>query len=203
MRTHVFLFAKEPRLGRVKSRLANDIGSLNALSFYRNNLSRVIRRLKGNPRFSLTVAVSPDRMAGCRPTWAHGVPLIAQGRGDLGQRMARAFRNAPPGPVIIIGSDIPYIRPSDLRRAATILGQSDAVFGPSGDGGYWLVGLKRLKPQPFGLFSNVRWSSPYALHDSVATLGGTTTVRWTDQLDDVDDGASYHCWKQGAINDRQ
>lgn len=203
MRTQVILFAKAPRLGRVKSRLAKDIGAQKALLFYRNNLSCVIRRLKGNPWFSLTVAVSPDRMAGQKPAWAHGVPLVAQGRGDLGQRMARAFQSAPPGPAIIIGSDIPHIRPSHLQKAAALLGQSEAVFGPSSDGGYWLVGLRRLRPQHPGLFRHVRWSSPHALDDSIETLTHTMSVCFTDQLDDIDDGASYHRWKQGQANDRQ
>lgn len=202
MRAHVFLFAKEPRLGRVKSRLAKDIGTSPALSFYRNNLSHIVRQLKDDPRLNLTIAITPDRIASQRPAWAHGVTLVGQGQGDLGERMARAIRNAPPGPVIIIGSDIPTITKPHVLNAVNKLGLADAVFGPSGDGGYWLVGLKRLKPQSRTLFNSVRWSGPYALGDSRATLGKTDTVALTDCLDDIDDGASYHHWKSGLRHER-
>ncbi len=203
MRIHVFLFAKEPRLGRVKTRLARDIGALQALVFYRNTLCRTIRELKGDPRLKLTIAITPDRLSGRKPAWAQGVRLTGQGRGTLGQRMARTIRTAPQGPVIIIGSDIPAIRRSDLLVAASILGRADAVFGPSSDGGYWLVGMKRLRPLSPDLFRNVRWSSPHALRDSCATLAKTNTVQFAGQLDDVDDGVTYRRWKQGRVNDRQ
>jgi len=197
MRANVILFAKEPRLGRVKSRLAKDIGVTLALSFYRNNLLRIIRRLKGDPRLNLTIAITPDRLRNKNPAWAHGVTLIGQGTGDLGERMARAIRNAPPGPVIVIGSDIPTITKTHLFRALKRLGRADAVFGPSNDGGYWLVGIKRLKPPNQGLFRSVRWSGPNALDDSCASLPKTDIIAFVDQLDDVDDGIAYHHWKAG------
>ena len=201
MRAHVILFAKQPRLGRVKSRLAKDIGDAKSLSFYRNNLTRVVRRLKGDPRINLTIAISPDRVASENPAWAFGVPLIRQGHGELGERMARAFRNAPPGPVIIIGSDIPAITKPLVLNAIRKLGHADAVFGPSGDGGYWLVGLRRLRPPSYSLFRSVRWSGPYALKDSKATLTKASVVVLATCLDDVDDGASYHRWKAGNRHD--
>jgi len=197
MRAHVILFAKQPRLGRVKSRLARDIGALRALAFYRNNLSTIVRRLKGDARFRLSVAITPDRHKGRNPAWAQGIPMIGQGQGDLGERMARAIRNAPPGPVIIIGSDIPFIERTHLHRALKLLGRTDAVFGPSGDGGYWLIGMKRLKQPNHNLFRSVRWSGPHALNDSIVTLSKTDDVAFTDQLDDIDDGKAYRLWKAG------
>lgn len=197
MRAQVFLFAKEPRLGRVKSRLAKDIGTSRALSFYRNNLSLIVRRLKDDPRLNLTIAITPDRSASQRPAWAHGVILARQGQGDLGERMSRAVRKAPPGPVIIIGSDIPTITKPHVLNALNKLGQADAVFGPSGDGGYWLVGMKRLRPTGRDLFRSVRWSSKHALTDSCATLHKTDRISFADQLDDIDDGMSYCQWKSG------
>jgi len=197
MRAHVFLFAKQPRFGRVKSRLAKDIGTSPAVSFYRNNLSHIVRRLKDDPRLNLTIAITPDRIVNQRPRWAQGVRLVGQGKGNLGERMARAFRNAPPGPVIIVGSDIPTITKPHVLNAIKKLGQADAVFGPSGDGGFWLVGMKRLRPTRIDLFRSVRWSSPHALTDSCATLQKTDSISFVDQLDDIDDGKSYRQWKYG------
>lgn len=103
--------------------------------------------------------------------------------------MARLFRNMPPGPVCIIGADIPDISRPHIARAFRALGSHDAVFGPARDGGYWLVGLKRTTPPPATLFTSVRWSTEHALSDSIATLPGyrITTVATLSDIDTVDD----------------
>ena len=99
--------------------------------------------------------------------------------------MARIMRGLPPGPVCIIGGDIPGITRAHLARAFSALGRHDAVFGPAPDGGFWLVGLKRVAHPPAGLFRNVRWSSPHALADSRASLG-VARIALIDTLQDVD-----------------
>lgn len=197
MKPTVIVFAKEPRLGRVKSRLARDIGLLPALAFYRKNLTRLGRILSASGSCRIVWRVSPDRAVHARRTWPRGVAPKPQGRGDLGQRMARALNSAPPGPVILIGSDIPAIEPALLRRALAQLQRNDAGFGPAEDGGYWLVGFKRLRPLPHGLFRDVRWSGPNALADSIATLPPGTRIAFAPILADVDDGPSHEKWKEG------
>lgn len=113
---------------------------------------------------------------------------MPQGRGDLGQRMARVFRALPPGPACIIGGDIPGILPRHIATAFGALGRHDAAFGPAPDGGFWLTGLRHPGLAPAGLFRNVRWSSKHALADSMATLPGRT-IALTDTLADVDTAA--------------
>ena len=113
------------------------------------------------------------------------LPRIPQGRGDLGDRMGRLMRGMPPGPVCIIGGDIPGIRRAHIARSFAALGGHDAVFGPAPDGGYWLVGLKRANPLPPTLFHNVRWSSEHALADSIASLPGKRIAQ-VATLNDVD-----------------
>jgi len=110
-----------------------------------------------------------------------------QGGGDLGRRMQRPMRELPPGPVCVIGTDIPDIDVQHVRRAFRLLGRSDAVFGPAADGGYWLVGLRR-RPRVLDPYRGVRWSSRYALSDTVQNLGGCT-VAYTAALADVDTAA--------------
>jgi len=61
--------------------------------------------------------------------------------------MQRLFERLPPGPVIIIGSDIPAIRAGHIAEAFKLIGRGDAVFGNATDGGYWLVGLRRTHAQ--------------------------------------------------------
>ena len=198
----LLIFAKEPRLGRVKSRLARDVGAGAALRFYRENLTRLHRRLSAEGGWRTVWCVAPDRASHARRAWPKGLTLQPQGRGDLGQRMARALRAAPPGPVLLIGSDIPGVDGSAVRQAISLLGRNDTVFGPAEDGGYWLVGFKRVRPLPYGLFRNVRWSGPFALGDTMATLSAGTRVGFASVLPDVDDGPSYRRSKESRNGTR-
>jgi len=103
--------------------------------------------------------------------------------------MQRLFRRLPPGPAIIVGSDIPAIKPSDIARAFRLLGNGDAVFGRAADGGYWLVGLRR-SPRVLAPFANVRWSGPHALADTLRNLEGHR-VAFAATLSDVDCEEDY------------
>ena len=104
--------------------------------------------------------------------------------------MGRVFCRMPPGPVVIIGADIPGILPRHLEDAFAALGRADVAVGPAPDGGYWLIGLARRRAVPPGLFRDVRWSSPHALEDTLATLPGhriatVATLRDVDCGDDL------------------
>ena len=184
----VVVMAKEPRAGAVKTRLARDIGTCGALRFYRTTMHSLLRRLRSPGRWQTLIAVSPDRSL-ARAVWPRLFAKIRQGPGDLGARLQRVFATLPAGPVVIVGTDIPEITASHIARAFHLLGSHDAVFGPSGDGGYWLVGLRRT-PRTQRIFEHVRWSSPHTLEDTLANLEGAA-VALLEQLDDVDDGTSY------------
>jgi rSAM/selenodomain-associated transferase 1 len=183
---HLVILAKNPLLGHVKRRLGRDIGAVAATRFYRNCLSHIVLRLARDPRWRTVLAVDPARAVAQNIWPRHGsIELLPQGEGDLGHRMQRLFALMPPGPAIIIGSDIPAIRPEHIAEAFKLLGQADAVLGPALDGGYWLVGLK-TRPRLPRPFAGVRWSTPYALADTVANLDGKR-VAFAAMLSDVDD----------------
>lgn len=184
MTRHLILMLKEPRPGRVKTRLGRDIGMTAAAWWFRHQTARLIRRLD-DPRWQLVLAVSPDRDGIASRIWPAHLPRVAQGRGSLGDRMARLMRAMPPGPACIIGGDIPGITPPHVARAFASLGRNDAVFGPAPDGGYWLVGLRHPGRAPAGFLKDVRWSGPNALADSRATLPGARIAQ-IDTLADVD-----------------
>jgi rSAM/selenodomain-associated transferase 1 len=187
MRATVILFLKEPRPGRVKTRLGRGIGMAAAARWFRRQSAAAIRALR-DPRWRLVLAVAPDAALRSR-AWPADLPRMAQGGGDLGARMARALRGAPPGPALVVGADIPGLRAAHVARALRALGGAEAVFGPAEDGGFWLVGLKRGRRRaPAGLFAGARWSSPHALADSVASLRGAR-VAYADRLADVDEAA--------------
>jgi glycosyltransferase A (GT-A) superfamily protein (DUF2064 family) len=114
---------------------------------------------------------------------------VAQRRGGLGQRMQGVFDTVGRGPLIIVGTDIPFVKRDGLARAFQQLRGADAVFGPAEDGGYWLVGLRR-RPKTLAPFGAVRWSSPHALADTLANLGGRR-VAFAAILFDIDTGENY------------
>lgn len=183
---------KEPHPGRVKTRLGRDLGMVGAAWWFRHQTRSLLRRLR-DPRWDLVLAVAPDAEGLASRVWPAELPRWAQGRGDLGDRMGAAFDAMPEGPVCIIGADIPEVTRPRIAKAFAELGRSDAVFGPAPDGGFWLVGLKRLRRHA-GLFDGVRWSTEHALVDSVASLQGAR-VAYVDTLRDVDTVADL-----GALN---
>ncbi len=176
---------KEPHPGRVKTRLGRDLGLTRAAWWFRHQTRRLIRTLARDPRWDTVLAVSPDIEGLESRVWPEEVMRQPQGTGNLGDRMARIFRSAPSGPVVIIGADIPDVTPRLIAKAFAALGDHDAVFGPAPDGGFWLIGLKNTKPAPRDLFKDVRWSSEYALGDTLKTLGHFRVAQ-IDTLQDID-----------------
>lgn len=170
-RQTLVVMVKEPRAGRVKTRLGRDIGMVPAAWWFRHSVRRLLCNVS-DPRWDLLLAVSPDAEGLSSRVWPEHLPRIPQGRGDLGQRMARLLALPQKGPVVIIGGDIPGVRRHHIADAFAGLGSNRAVFGPATDGGYWLVGLKRTTPPPRGMFNGVRWSTEHALADTLATMPG-------------------------------
>lgn len=192
-RPNLIVFAKQPRIGRVKSRLARDIGRVPAWRFYRAQLAGLLRRLGRDPRWRCRLAVTPDA-ATRQHRWPTGWRVLPQGQGDLGARMLLAFKRMPPGPALLIGSDIPEVSRRNIAGAFRLLKRHDAVLGPAGDGGYWLIGLNQnARPRRLDL-SAVRWSGPHALADTVHAMQGFD-VGLAAMLEDIDTGADLARWR--------
>jgi rSAM/selenodomain-associated transferase 1 len=187
---HLVLFVRAPGLGTGKRRLARDVGGVWALRFERAMLGLLVRRLGRDRRWRLRLAVTPDRARSRARLWPRGVPIAPQGGGDLGTRMRRALAACPPGPAVLVGSDIPALAARHIAEAFRLLGRHDLVFGPAEDGGFWLVGARRCPVLP-PLFGPVRWSGPSALADVLNNLPRRVSVGFAARLEDVDDGTSY------------
>lgn len=185
MKNTVVVFARAPRLGTVKRRLARDIGDRQALRFHVGTLLGLLRSLRADRTFRTVLAIAPDRTK-VRLPWPH--PLLPQGFGDIGQRMDRACRRFTRGNVAIVGCDIPAACAADARAAFKAMGSAQAVFGPAEDGGYWLVGMGPRRPaRPF---ANARWSSEHALKDTLVNFAGREiaqlrTLRDVDTVADL------------------
>ncbi len=185
MKNTAIVFARLPRLGTVKRRLARELGDRAALRFHTGTLLRLLRSLCADRTFRTVLAITPDRG---RLRLPRQIPRISQGFGDIGARMERALRRFPRGNALIVGCDIPAANAADVRSAFQALGRADAVFGPAEDGGYWLVGFgPRRAAQPF---ANTRWSSQHALADTLTNFPGRRIAR-IRTLRDVDTAADY------------
>lgn len=182
------VMVKEPRPGRVKTRLGAEIGMTRAAGWFRRQSRRLLRRLQ-DPRWTCVLAVAPDVEGLQSRVWPAHLPRVPQGRGDLGARMARLLRGFPPGPVVIVGADIPGIERTHVAAAFAALGAHEGVIGPADDGGYWLIGLRRSAAPSPALLSDVRWSSPHALADSLRSMPADTVriavLRDVDGLADL------------------
>jgi rSAM/selenodomain-associated transferase 1 len=190
---HLAVFLKAPRLGQVKTRLAAGIGALAALGFHRATAAALIRGVARDRRWRVSLWLSPRNALRQRNVPHLGLPRFDQGSGDLGARMALVFRRLPPGPVVLVGTDVPALDAAVIADAFRRLDGSDAVLGPAGDGGYWLVGLRgprRLRPP----FRQVRWSTKHALADTTAQLG-RARVALLPPLDDIDTPADFQRWR--------
>lgn len=164
------LFAREPVPGRVKTRLAADIGPKAAARLYEAFLTDTLACL-ANLRCPFAVAYTPEEAGGYFKRVASGAADIfpQHGRG-LGERMENSFRKffeQGYKRIILIGSDIPLLSPEILEDARTALKEYPVVLGPARDGGYYLIGLREPVP---GLFTGLPWGSDRVLGDTVSIL---------------------------------
>jgi rSAM/selenodomain-associated transferase 1 len=201
MQRHLVIMARAPRLGTVKKRLARDLGALAAWRFHREATRSLLTRLSPDRRWTCWLAVTPDLWASNRRKaglWNPPGPvrLIGQGRGDLGQRMERVFANLPPGPLVMIGADIPGIAARHVAAAFRALGRHQAVLGPADDGGYYLIGLTR-RPRYRSPVAGVRWGGQHALADTWANLERQgASLALLEELQDIDTGADLERWRR-------
>jgi len=170
----VAIFARLPAVGRGKSRLWPLLGQEGAAALQAALLSDAVRKavaLGGVARYLFVLARGPLGFAGRREARAknHTYTVAAQQGRDLGQRLERAFGRMlrQHGRVLVIGTDSPELSRRILRQALEELRCCDAVLGPCPDGGYYLIGLRRLKR---GLFRGVRWGTSFAFRDTLRNL---------------------------------
>ena len=187
----LIVFLKAPRASAAKTRLATTLGAAEACAAYRRLVETLLPQLAALENVELCFApddAGSEIMPWAQKTWR----LTAQGTGDLGSRLDRAFRRAfdeGAKRIVIIGSDCPEIVASDIQAAWTALLSHDVVLGPATDGGYWLIGLRAPKSD---LFANIPWSTNDVLRETLnrCRAAGLTT-RLLRELTDVDTEADW------------
>lgn len=196
---HLLVFAREPVLGRVKTRLAAGIGAEAALAVYRELLSltaAAVAAAQVPATVWLAEAPSKGDPTQPRPEWP-GLPWRVQPAADsLGARMAQAFGEAfaaGAGRVVIIGTDCPGLSAGLLQQAFEELLSHELVIGPADDGGYYLLGMGRLKAE---LFANKNWSTATVLPDTLADAARLgLRVAQLPTLHDVDSAQDLATWR--------
>jgi rSAM/selenodomain-associated transferase 1 len=185
--TRIVIFAKQPVAGDVKTRLIPALGAEGAAKTARRMLDWTVRQaLETGLRVEL--CGDPDAASWYKPK--PGLDLTAQGRGELGERLARAARCVlAAGPVLLVGSDCPELGAVALRAAAERLSTDDAVIYPARDGGYVLIGLRRFHPS---LFTGIAWSTSAVAAQTIARIEALgwrlhigETLRDVDEPDDL------------------
>ena len=155
------IFARLPVPGKVKTRLIPALGEEGAARLYARLLALTVEVARESG-LDFELRVTGGEIGAFQGLFGDDVPVVDQGDGDLGARMARVQ-----APALLIGSDCPGITAPLLRAAAGALEDRRVVLGPANDGGYYLIGYR--EPVPF-LFEDMEWSTPKVLPETLARL---------------------------------
>ncbi len=166
MKKALIIFVRKPELGKVKTRLAATMGDEKAFAVYLELLEHT---------HHISTAVKADKFVFYFDEiekidmWSEeDFVKRQQSHGDLGEKMHNAFSilfEEGYNQVVIIGSDCPELTTQIIEEAFEMLQQNDAVLGPANDGGYYLLGLKKVHAE---LFSNIEWSTEKVLTQTLA-----------------------------------
>lgn len=187
----LIVFAKVPRAGRVKTRLAAAIGDVEAASLYGIMGRRVLDGVRGGD-YRLVAYIAPGNELAEAREWlgATGVHFRPQEGADLGERLADAFRREfrLARSVCAIGTDAPAVDRRVVERAFAELSTHELVLGPALDGGYYLIGATGYWPE---LFRDVPWSTEEVMTATLARARAlrlrTAALEPLPDIDTVDD----------------
>lgn len=185
------LMARFPERGKVKTRLAGEVGDDVALRVYRALLNNVMSGAApiAADRYRLGCFLTPsERIMEFNQLFPDLTFCETQIDADLGGRMKAAlevmFEKYHADKALLIGVDIPDIDRRILRRAFSALDSTELVIGPTTDGGYYLIGMKRLIP---ALFEGIDWGTDRVLQQSLAIArAGGVECELLERLNDLD-----------------
>lgn len=179
----LLIFTRNPELGKVKTRLAKKVGDTTALEIYKFLLQRtkdISSKVNADKAVYYSIKIREHDI------WETAIYQKHQQIGeDLGIRMQNAFTNGfETGyeKVIIIGSDLYDLSSEDIENAFHQLNFNDVVLGPAEDGGYYLLGMKKLHSQ---VFYNKHWGTATVQKDTLRDLQDKK-VFLLETLNDVD-----------------
>jgi rSAM/selenodomain-associated transferase 2/rSAM/selenodomain-associated transferase 1 len=195
----IAILAKAPVPGVAKTRLIPLLGASGAARAQRQFIGQALHAAQQSALGNVTLWCAPDAQhRRFRSLQAHfKITCLNQLEGDLGERMRRCaehhFAHTPSKPLLIIGTDCPVLSPGRLQEAARSLMHHDACLIPAEDGGYVLLGLKKMIPE---VFSNIEWSTPSVLQQTqecFKLVGASVALLPT--LWDIDEPEDWLRWE--------
>jgi rSAM/selenodomain-associated transferase 1 len=167
----IIIFLRYPKIGEVKTRLANTTSSEFALRFYKSCAENIVKNVKKIPGINRFAFYSNEDEKEKIIGWLGNKLFFSPQQGkDLGNRMKNAFEkvfSTGAQKVIIIGTDIPDLSKEVIVNAFNLLDSNDVVIGPSKDGGYYLLGMKKIYPE---LFEEIEFSLPSVYTETIKKM---------------------------------
>jgi rSAM/selenodomain-associated transferase 1 len=199
-RASIIIFTRYPLEGKVKRRLASTIGNYYAKEFYKIISEQIINGTKLIRDSYKYVFYSDKNEKDLIKKWLGKSFIYSHQEGnDLGEKMTNAFHKVfsqGARKSIIIGTDIPDLSPHIIKEAIKKLDKTDIVIGPSKDGGYYLLGMKKYYPS---LFKNIKYSSSTVFSETVAIAEKINlTYSTLELLQDIDTQDDIKCWIDNA-----
>ena len=186
----LIIFTRYPEAGKAKTRLIPVLGAEGAADLHRQMTEYTIsqgRQLQTERVVAVEVYFTGSDRAAFQNWLGSDLIYHPQGEGDLGSRMAQALENAFSSgidSVIIIGTDCPSLNAELIAEALQKLEQNDLVLGPATDGGYYLIGLRRLISE---LFVGINWGTSEVLQKTVEIANNLKlAVAYLTPLSDID-----------------
>lgn len=213
----LIVFAKLPEPGKVKTRLARDVGKKRAALIYSLIAKDVIDRVSKSREYNTAIFFDPPEKINEVKDWI-GEGIVESGPGgsglffpqeggSLGERISRAFGkmfSSGADRAVIIGTDCIELTACTIEQAFGALRDYDAVLGPAEDGGYYLLGLSFLTPE---LFQQIDWSTKFVLEQTIGRIREKglnykllETLRDIDNLNDLNSiSKDIHLTKENTI----
>jgi len=199
-RRRLIILTRFPDPGKSKSRLIPVLGPDGAAEIHSRMTEHTLDTALGlglRRSQSLEVCYTGADEAAMRGWLGAGRHYVLQSEGDLGRRMAHAFGRAfseRRRHVVLIGTDCPALSTAHLRQAFAFLRTTDAVIGPALDGGYYLLGLRRMVPE---LFTGIPWGGDEVFQRTREKLRRAgLSVRELPPLGDVDTPGDLDTWEK-------
>ena len=193
----LIVFVKFPEPGKVKTRIARELGAERAAELYSRMAERIIHDVSGPGAYGTIVYFDPPEREDDIKTWlgSDSLSYEPQSGGTIGDRMANAFHRVfCEGAVraVLIGTDIPEITADIISAAFDLLSDTDVVLGPAEDGGYYLMGLRKFEPT---LFRDIDWGTNTVYTRTLARIVEKNlshklldTLKDVDTAEDIDPG---------------
>ncbi|MBE9128565.1 MULTISPECIES: TIGR04282 family arsenosugar biosynthesis glycosyltransferase [unclassified Coleofasciculus] len=203
VKERLIVFTRYPEPGKTKTRLIPALGAKGAANLQRQMTEHTMVRTREIKRLrflSVEVYFSGGNPELMRHWLGWDITYQPQCAGDLGERMASAFQvsfAAGMTEVVIIGTDCPDLNASIMTQAFEMLKEKDLVLGPSQDGGYYLIGLRRLVPE---LFKGIHWSTAEVLQQTARIAQKLElAVAYLSVLNDVDCPEDLWVWNSDGF----